>query len=320
MKIAAILPHLSKFGGVRRFLEIGNAMIEKGHEYTIFARRDRSCRWFDYRGEIRGWKNIQADRILIGDPPCFEILPYVKGRIYVYVIAAGKYTPMYQEVYGKYPFILNNRKFKKDFPHSSLAEGGVNLHHFKPKSESNTSSDVRVLYIPGRKRQKGGSTIIHALRGIKGVTLVPLGGLGEEALAKAYRSGDFYVSWEGPGGWCNMAAEALASGLTVVTNGANCEPFIKRTIVVRDLRGFFSNPKNRQIRKSCSMKDFSWEAVSDKLLEIFAKSYSSARVHRAHARPAQAYPAQAPSAYVRPAHVHQPHVHKSHVDHHHHRR
>jgi len=117
-----------------------------------------------------------------------------------------------------------------------------------------------------------------------------------------------------------MAAEALASGLTVVTNGANCEPFIKRTIVVRDLRGFFSNPKNRQIRKSYSMKDFSWEAVSDKLLEIFAKSYSSARVHRAHARPAQAYPAQAPSAYVRPAHVHQPHVHKSHVDHHHHRR
>jgi len=47
--------------------------------------------------------------------------------------------------------------------------------------------------------------------------------------------------------------------LTVVTNGVNTEPYANRVIKVDNLREFFTDP----------MKEFSWERIADKLLEIF---------------------------------------------------
>lgn len=273
MQIGAILPHLGPFGGVRRFLEIGNVFVKRGISYTIFARRDSKCNWFDYKGEIRDWSKINADYILIGDPPSFRILSRTHGRIYVYVIAGGRYIPMYQSVYGKYPFILNNRVFKRSFPHAHLVEGGVNVHHFKPKKLIPASSNVRVLYYGVKREGKGSSYIAHALHSIPGVIPVALGGLNDEKLLQAYHTGDFFVLWESRAGWGNMAAEALASGLTVVTNGINCEPFRDKVIVVKDLRKFFLDSQNRKIRKLGSMEQFSWERVVDQFMKIFQLPY-----------------------------------------------
>ena len=70
------------------------------------------------------------------------------------------------------------------------------------------------------------------------------------------------MAWESRGGGtCNTAAEAIASGLTVVTNGVNTEPYANRVIKVDNLREFFTDP----------MKEFSWDRIADKLLEIFEK-------------------------------------------------
>ncbi|MBA7612191.1 hypothetical protein ES703_19427 [subsurface metagenome] len=279
MRVGAILPHLQNFGGVRRFLEIGNVCTQRGIDYTIFSKKDHKCAWFTYTGKIQHWSKIAADYILIGDPPSFKILPRVHGKVYICVIAGGRFLPMYQQAYGKYPFILNNRVFKKYFPKSYLVEGGVNIHRFKPKSPTPVSDKVRVLFYHTSRAIKGSRDIQHALRGIPGVTLVGLRGLSDQALAEAYHTGDFFVSWEHRAGWGNMAAEALASGLTVVTNGVNCEPFADRVIRTNDLRKFFSNPHNRKIRKSSSMADFSWEVVVDKLLKVFV---NPVRYHHHH--------------------------------------
>lgn len=294
MKVGAIVPHLQQFGGIRRFLEIGNVFIDKGHEFIIFTQKPVKCSWFDFHGVVQHWNKIQADCILIGDAPSLRILSKVRvrGRIYVYVIAGGnRYLPMYQQVYGKYPFILNNRIFKPHFPGSYSVEGGVNVHRFSPKKMMPPSNKITVLYYSAKRPRKDPRHIAHSLRKIKGIKLVGLGGLNDEELAKAYHSGDFFVSWENRAGWGNMAAEALASGLTVVTNGVNCEPFKDKVIKVRNLRKFFGNPDNHKIRKCGSMDAFSWEVVVDKLLEIFARPY-------------------------RVSHVHKPHVHHHHVHHH----
>jgi len=277
MRVGAILPHLEQFGGVRRFLEIGNCFVKRGIDYAIFAQRGTHCSWFDYKGSIRDWSKIHADHILIGDPPSFRILSRVHGKIYVYVIAGGRYTPMYRKVYGRYPFILNNRVFRADFPKAHLVEGGVNVQHFLPKKSTLTTSDVRILFYDVNREGKNIPYIKHSLSGIPGIRLIGLRGLKDNALVKAYHSGDFFVTWESRAGWCNMAAEALSCGLTVVTNGVNCEPFIDKVIKVSDLQKFFSNPENRKIRRPGSMEKFSWERVTDQLLQIF-KHYD----HREH--------------------------------------
>ena len=252
MKIGAILPHLGMYGGTRRFLELGNAFTRRGIDYTIFSEKGLRCRWFKCDFKVRDWSDIEADYILIGDPPSFKVLDEVKGKVFICVIAGGKYISMYREVYGKYPFILNNRVFTKYFPDSHLIEGGVNIEWFRPKKS-------KVLFYEDNRIFKGSNYIREQLSGLANIELIGLRGLDNKELQEAYQGGDYFVSAEGREGWANMAAEAMASGLTVVTNGVNCEPFIDKVIIAKNLREFFSNP----------MKEFSWERVADKLLEVF---------------------------------------------------
>ena len=87
--------------------------------------------------------------------------------------------------------------------------------------------------------------------------------LNNDELAEAYRNGDYFVSWEKEGGFSNTSAEALASGLPVVTNGNNCEPFIDKVIVVKSLREFFTSPSFLS-----PMADNTWEKTVDNLLKI----------------------------------------------------
>ena len=86
MQIGAIVPHLGIYGGVRYFLEIGNICVGRGIDYTIFSNREQECSWFDFKGKIKDWSNIEADYILVGDPPSFKVLPTVKGKVFIYVM------------------------------------------------------------------------------------------------------------------------------------------------------------------------------------------------------------------------------------------
>lgn len=273
MKVGAVLPHLQQFGGVRRFLEIGNVFIDRGIGYTIFARKSGRCKWFKFNGQIRDCSEIKADNIIFSYPPDFKLMPRAKGRIFIYVNAGGKYIPGYKTVYGKYPFIINNRVFKKYFPESHLIEGGVNIHRFRPSEKPRfPSQKVRVLYYDAKGPHKGSDFIRHQLSGIRGIELVPLRGMSDEKLPQAYHSCDFFVSWESRKGWPNTAVEALASGLTVVSRGFNCEAFIDKIIKVPDarhLRQFFQRADLRTKRKIRGMDEFSWESVVNKLINVF---------------------------------------------------
>ena len=171
MKIGAILHNVNCSGGVRRFLEIGNEFINRGIQYTVFCGFPQSCKWFNFKGKITGWADIKADYILIGDPRCFGVLPEVEGKIFIYVIAGQEhYLKMYGEVYGKYPFILNNRVFGEYFPESYLVEGGVNTKEFTPKKRT-------VLFYDTDKewnRWKHSTEIKKALTGIDSIELIGL--------------------------------------------------------------------------------------------------------------------------------------------------
>lgn len=269
MTVGAVLPHLGQFGGIRRFMEIGNCMVDRGHDFVIFSNKEKHCNWFKFKGRIVSQDRIRADYILIGDPPCFKVLPRVKGKVYIYVIAGGRFLNGYKNAYGKYPFILNNRVFRKWFPDSHLIEGGVNIHHFHPPTSSKSHSGLRVLYY--ERKGKGADYIKRSLRGIRGIDLIGLKGLDDSQLLARYQNADFYVTWESRPGWCNMCAEALASGLTVVGNGVNCEPFSDGIIKVKDLRHFFENPSHWAKRKQYPMGGFSWEHVVDKLIKMMRK-------------------------------------------------
>lgn len=269
MKIAAIVPHLKPYGGIRRFLEVGNVMASRGHDYTVYVKEmvsGDSVGWMNYQGKLRSWKDaeltFEADAIMIGDPHTLNILEdssvTIKGKVYIWVIAAG--IPSYLELYKKfekkgYTLMLNTRLYYKLFgPGVALCEGGVNKNVFTPKT-------VRVGYYAGRGGNKGEYYIEESLKGIQHVIPVPIKGLDTPDLVRAYKSLDYFVCAEVPHGWSNMAAEAIACGIPVVSCSENTAPFLNRAINVTDLRAFFENP----------MQQFSWENVCTRLGELFGE-------------------------------------------------
>ena len=220
MKIAAILPSLKQFGGVRRFLELGNVFVDRGHEFVVRlpdAEELENPDWFEYRGWLGWTPDTEADVVLIGDPPSFPMLQQVDAPAYIYVIAGGKYIQQYQKLYGKHPFLLNNRCFLEHFPEARLVEGGVSTSHFQPRSVGH----LRVGYYAGRGAIKGEGSIVSELGDLKHIALKPLVGLANHELPQYYRSLDYFVTWEQCPGWSNTAAEALACGVPVISNGRN---------------------------------------------------------------------------------------------------
>src|SRR5258708_4255764 len=55
MRLAAVLPHLSVFGGIRRYLSLGNCWIDQGHEVVLFTPTGEAPSWLPFRGLVRAW-------------------------------------------------------------------------------------------------------------------------------------------------------------------------------------------------------------------------------------------------------------------------
>jgi len=260
-----ILPHMRAFGGVRRFLEIGTHLTQRGHQVIYFVGEKSDLSWFGdkVRPRVRSWNETpyNVDIMLIGDPTpqCVSKLTHVEAhtQVFLWVIAGGEYLNMYRSIYNmeseRLHFVVNNRVFLKYFPKAHMCEGGVNTRLFR------RGRKLKVGYYAGRGKSKGEPDIVSALSDLKSIDLIPIQGKTSHELVKVYQNLDYFVSWETREGWSNTSAEALACGVPVVSNGVNVEPFENRVIVVGDLRAFFQDP----------MRDFSWGETTDKLIHIF---------------------------------------------------
>jgi len=74
MKIAALLPHTEIFGGVRRYIELGNALIRRGHRFVLFTPAGKKPDWLEFRGEVRPFEAIPAEACEIGILSEYSIL------------------------------------------------------------------------------------------------------------------------------------------------------------------------------------------------------------------------------------------------------
>ena len=63
MHLGVILPHTKLYGGVKRFLELGNIFIELGHTFTVYTVEGKSPSWYDFKGETKNFAALQKDDI-----------------------------------------------------------------------------------------------------------------------------------------------------------------------------------------------------------------------------------------------------------------
>ncbi len=76
MKIAALLPNVEIYGGVRRYLEMGNALVRRGHEYILFTPAGKRPDWLEFRGRTMPFAALGAEEFDVGICGEYSILPH----------------------------------------------------------------------------------------------------------------------------------------------------------------------------------------------------------------------------------------------------
>ncbi|NIO48928.1 MAG: glycosyltransferase [Candidatus Aminicenantes bacterium] len=263
MKIAAVLPHVDIFGGVRRYLEIGNELSSRGHYFVLFHPDGSNPEWFEFKGVTKSFLSLDEEAFDIGLCSEYSVLPYferlnARAKFFYFLLKGHKEE---RKTVKKNYFFLGNseglcRHLEKKYKIScSRAPGGVNPEFFYPAKKGEIErNEIRVLCY-GRiyRKRKGIQHVIRAVEGLnkefprlKLVLFDSLVGedrrdprpmiksrvhhefhlnLPQSKMAWLYSQADIFVSAERRAGWSNTTAEAMACQIPVVCTRSGTRDF-----------------------------------------------------------------------------------------------
>ena len=262
MKVAALLPHVQIFGGVRRYLEIGNELSDRGYHFVLFHPEGNKPEWLDFKGITKSFSSLGEEKFDIGLCSEYSILPYfeklnARAKFFYFLLEGHKQE---KNVVRKDYFFLGNsegicRRLEKKYRIFCFrAPGGVNPRLFYPAKREKGKDEFRIICY-GRiyKRRKGIQYVIRAIEGLyrefpqlKLVFFDSLVGedrrdprpmiktatphefhldLPQSKMAWLYSQADIFVSAERRAGWSNTTAEAMACRIPVVCTRSGNQDF-----------------------------------------------------------------------------------------------
>lgn len=263
--IGVILPHVKIFGGVKRFLEIGNYFVRRGHQFVIFTPNGEFPQWFDFLGSADSIENAVdagCDALFITEPDFMPLLRKsdAKLKIFYAVLQRRSIRRMARE---KDIIILANSGRLYDYlggmsrKNVFRATGGIDIRKFafREKAENGETTPFTVM-VYGRfyRRKKGTMLVVKACERLyrEGFNIRLLlfdAPVDEQArikveqfttgvpfefhidhpvkdMASLYYKADVFVSAERNAGWANTAAEAMACGVPVIATNSGTEDFV----------------------------------------------------------------------------------------------
>ncbi|MBN1165265.1 MAG: glycosyltransferase family 4 protein [Candidatus Krumholzibacteriota bacterium] len=141
MIIGAILPHLLLFGGVRRYLELGNQFVGRGHEFIIYTPAGRTCEWQKFDGRIATLDDLDnsfLDVIITGSPEYTGYLENSAARLKIFYLQLEDLAREREIVNsGKYRVMVNSSgllsRVRERYGREPLPGiGGINPRLFHP--------------------------------------------------------------------------------------------------------------------------------------------------------------------------------------------
>jgi glycosyltransferase involved in cell wall biosynthesis len=262
MKIAAILPHVEVFGGVRRYIELGNEFVHRGHLYVLFHPSGEPPGWLEFCGETRPFTALEANEFDVALCSEYSVLPeFLRLRArtkYFYFILEGHKQE--KNVVRRPFFFLGNsegicRRIERKYGvKCEPAPGGINTDIFHPVLEKPDRKTVNILcYGRIQRRRKGVRRVIRAVEGLSSrypdlrlvffdtpvgadrrdprpliKTAVPYDfyiGLPQDRMAWLFAQADIFASAEVRAGWSNTTAEAMACRIPVVCTKSGTRDF-----------------------------------------------------------------------------------------------
>lgn len=263
MNLGVILPHTLLFGGVKRYLDIGNLLVANGHRFTIFTPDGLSPDWFPFTGKTTSLNQLSKtplDALFLSEE-CF--LPeMIKSQAHIkifYVISKNKNLKHISS--HKNIILLANSSttykliIKKTGITPIKAFGGVDTDTFIPSNNKKDDAIINILTY-GRmfNKVKGTGIVINACEKLyrKGYPIklllfdTPTNKRGEQIIKsfncsvpfefiinhpvqknyEIFHRAHIFASAERKGGWSNTTAEAMACGIPVVATNIGTEDFL----------------------------------------------------------------------------------------------
>ena len=172
LDFAVLLPGLGVFGGVRRFLEIGNVLISRGHSYTVYHPEGTPPDWLPFAGTVRPLSEAARARhqiAICNDPPLLNDFVRMNADLKMFYFVLENIRK--ERSIARNPdwtIIANStgmarRLWRRYRVRAGKVIGGINLDSFRPRQTAK-GNDYRILTF-GRvsRRKKGVAIVVRAV-------------------------------------------------------------------------------------------------------------------------------------------------------------
>lgn len=263
MRISTFLPHVGVFGGVRRFIELGNAWRALGHEVTLYHPEGTPPQWLSYRGRVApltAAAGETADLAVCADPHTFDAFAaHPSHRHLYYCVIEGDPGATRAQSDPRILLAANSGALRRTLARGGKpvldGVGGISVEQFHPDARQRAEQPLRILVNGRRSRpKKGTDLILHALGGLErrfpleivlfdsvgpqnrqdprdGAPLPPGARFvldpSQAELVALYQGAHLFVAAERKAGWCNTALEAMACGCAVTCTRSGTGDFAR---------------------------------------------------------------------------------------------
>lgn len=244
MHIGFIEPHLERYGGIRRVVELGNHLIALGHDVTYYLppESELSCTWMPCLGTVKEMPDgfdDELDVVVYNHEPQWFLLDFFRNAE-----ARCFYALHFGAVYDKpgsweclrtpVDLLLANSEWTASKIEEEIGQrpqvllGGINPVHFHPVP---VEKQYQLLSVGDSREWKGQATIEEAAQ-VAGVELTEYSskGLDQGEMAEEYSKAEIFVVGSRHEGFGQPGLEALACGVPLITtdNGGSREYAIDR--------------------------------------------------------------------------------------------